>query len=544
MVLGDTMSMLLKLKVDVSELSKLGVAQSAIEQFENGTIDSMEMVETKTSNAITELQAAERQLGLTGKQALATGFEQEILAQKIDDVGDQSVATGFQAQAAFDRIARKAMQANAAIRAMTPSVQTLRVAFLNLMFSAANAAFLFGGILALSPRVRAGLNLIVQGLRLIAIEAGEKLFPHLKRLAKQIRNLDEDQRELLATISLVGTGLSLLGIVVGVLGGVLTNLIKPIGKVISILQIKRLALFLAKGALMGLARMSKKVGMVIASRLIPSMTAATVSVGAFNVSLLVVVGVIGLLVLAFIEFESVREIAAEGLAGLARIVLDTAAFLSFMGETLLNFGRAALNATEVGVMELARGLQEFTNDVVRDSISAINDLIEVINELASKDPTGLIPTFEKLDNTEFTDESQFDQAIEANRKALTGNLKDQLSTNRRFAEQAKENREIQKEVESGLKDLFQTDKNITLKDDALNLLDKANILTESGKKGKKANAGRGIQFNDLPSDAKQEITNNVEIRDAEINDDRDIREIAERINEFNEREQRRNKSGV
>jgi hypothetical protein len=544
MVLGDTMSMLLKLKVDVSELSKLGVAQSAIEQFENGTIDSMEMVETKTSNAITELQAAERQMGLTGKQAMVTGFEQELLADKIDDVGDESVATGFQAQAAFDRIARKAMQANAAIRAMTPSVQTLRIAFLNLMFSAANAAFLFGGILALSPRVRAGLNLIVQGLRLIAIEAGEKLFPHLKRLAKQIRNLDEDQRDLLATISLVGTGLSLVGIVVGVLGGALISLVKPIAKVINVLGIKRLALFLAKGALMGLARMSKKVGMVIASRLIPSMTAATVSVGAFNISLLVVIGIIGLLVLAFIEFESVREIAAEGLAGLARIVLDTAAFLSFMGETLLNFGRAALNATEVGVMELARGLQEFTNDIVRDSISAINDLIEVINELASKDSTGLIPTFEKLDNTEFTDESQFDQAIEANRKALTGNLKDQLSTNRRFAEQAKENREIQKEVESGLKDLFQTDKNITLKDDALNLLDKANILTESGKKGKKANSGTGIEFNDLPSDAKQKVVNNVTIRDAEIKDDRDIREIAERINEFNEREQRRNKSGV
>lgn len=311
MVLGDTMSILLKLKVDLGDLGKLARARRAIDRFERkmaggraaqysqdladlrdrmgaasqagmtlGTsIEEINAMGIDTRKGVDELREKLGNVATAGKDV--EGTLNNVNKQDTIDIFDRENRSGGVAQvrtarqdiARFSNFLRSSstlgavellgrrMQSRlvpqytrlsdgiAASRAkmssfkqkaantastisqkLAGSLQAAQFAMLNLMFTGLNLAFVFGGILALSPRIRASFALLKAAFMGIATEAGEFLAPKLNKLARAIMNLDEDTKEQLGRLSVYGTILGVTAGIVGVLGGAVVTLISLMSK--------------------------------------------------------------------------------------------------------------------------------------------------------------------------------------------------------------------------------------------------------------------------------------------------------------------------
>lgn len=292
MGLGEAMSVMLKLEVDISAIAELKKAQKQLEKFEN----KAEMAGTEASQAFMKGGLSAKQLakktdivgekfdktrmaiqGLTNETdesssrfamfgeraenavekigdaarlaAAQLSAASRVMVDGIDKLGDASkvAATKFKAstkamRAGLAKVGASAQAAAAKVTALTGAIGRAKMAMLGLMFTSLNMVFVFGGILALSPRIRARLVELAGALRLIAIEAGKMVGPKIKELTNFIMDLDQESRKFIAKIAVMGTALSLAGVLIGafgqafltVLGGI-SPVIKGIGLFVSIL---------------------------------------------------------------------------------------------------------------------------------------------------------------------------------------------------------------------------------------------------------------------------------------------------------------------
>jgi len=216
MVLGESLSIMLELKVDISQLAKLKTAKKAVSRFENEAAQSFTAV---TQGA---RQTGQSMRGLS-QEARAARHSQVALKQVSIDTGRKGAQSMGLLRRAATRVAMgfgvaKAAAGNAAskVSQLSQGLQSAQMAMLNMMFTGLNLAFVFGALLAVSPRVRAGFSAIGASLRVVMQEAGKKLLPVMLDFAQALRNTDKGTRELIGNLTIflavAGAVMSLVGI--------------------------------------------------------------------------------------------------------------------------------------------------------------------------------------------------------------------------------------------------------------------------------------------------------------------------------------------
>jgi len=216
MVLGESLSIMLELKVDISQLAKLKTAKKAVSRFENEAAQSFTAV---TQGA---RQTGQSMRGLS-QEARAARHSQVALKQVSIDTGRKGAQSMGLLRRAATRVAMgfgvaKAAAGNAAskVSQLSQGLQSAQMAMLNMMFTGLNLAFVFGALLAVSPRVRAGFSAIGASLRVVMQEAGKKLLPVMLDFAQALRNTDKGTRELIGNLSIflavAGAVMTLIGI--------------------------------------------------------------------------------------------------------------------------------------------------------------------------------------------------------------------------------------------------------------------------------------------------------------------------------------------
>lgn len=218
MVLGESLSIMLELKVDISQLAKLKTAKKAVSRFENEAAQSFTAV---TQGA---RQTGQSMRGLS-QEARAARHSQVALKQVSIDTGRKGAQSMGLLRRAATRVAMgfgvaKAAAGNAASKVgqLSQGLQSAQMAMLNMMFTGLNLAFVFGALLAVSPRVRAGFSAIGASLRVVMQEAGKKLLPIMLDFAQALRNTDKGTRELIGNLSIFLAVAGAVMTLVGILG--------------------------------------------------------------------------------------------------------------------------------------------------------------------------------------------------------------------------------------------------------------------------------------------------------------------------------------
>jgi len=218
MVLGESLSIMLELKVDISQLAKLKTAKKAVSRFENEAAQSFTAV---TQGA---RQTGQSMRGLS-QEARAARHSQVALKQVSIDTGRKGAQSMGLLRRAATRVAMgfgvaKAAAGNAAskVSQLSQGLQSAQMAMLNMMFTGLNLAFVFGALLAVSPRVRAGFSAIGASLRVVMQEAGKKLLPVMLDFAQALRNTDKGTRELIGDLSIFLAVAGAVMTLVGILG--------------------------------------------------------------------------------------------------------------------------------------------------------------------------------------------------------------------------------------------------------------------------------------------------------------------------------------
>lgn len=218
MVLGESLSIMLELKVDISQLAKLKTAKKAVSRFENEAAQSFTAV---TQGA---RQTGQSMRGLS-QEARAARHSQVALKQVSIDTGRKGAQSMGLLRRSAARVAMgfgvaKAAAGNAASKVgqLSQGLQSAQMAMLNMMFTGLNLAFVFGALLAVSPRVRAGFSAIGASLRVVMQEAGKKLLPIMLDFAQALRNTDKGTRELIGNLSIFLAVAGAVMTLVGILG--------------------------------------------------------------------------------------------------------------------------------------------------------------------------------------------------------------------------------------------------------------------------------------------------------------------------------------
>lgn len=368
MVLGDTMSVLLQLEVDISQLSKLATARRAISRFEKRTKEAgragkrgMSPMNRSMGQAAMTAGMVSGELSGVASMAIETGSAGQSMGSKFSN------AMG-RARTGVSSVTRGIMQMIGGLKGARKALFAMRMAALNVMFTGLNLLFIFGLLLAQSPRVRAGFTAIASALKVISQEAGKTLLPHLLNLAKAIRNTDKETRKLYGNILIWGSAIGLILLVLGILGGAIGTIISGLitfGAVIaSILGFIGGLIGISAAAVAGFIAIlvgGFLLGMKMVNKFGDVLTAVFIGI----------IAIIAIIILAFVSVPAMILTAMVAVFGIFFLLKEEIAkFATDSIKALTKFGNYIINQLPSDIM---KGLNSIKNTITTQAPKIIDE---------------------------------------------------------------------------------------------------------------------------------------------------------------------------